>query len=187
MEYCEPCNRSFVDPHALKQHLESKHPNTYCFRCKKHFSHSSAKQQHITDSSYHHICYNCPQKPDFDSESNLQNHYKTHAKKTVECLGCSRVFISDSAMVLHPEAGYCQSGADEDYVTECALECYQSGQYTSDDPAFDFQCPACGTPFSLMSALLQHAESVVTCDEHLERNMSLGKFLHYLRMCMRKL
>ncbi|KAJ0129759.1 Aspercryptin biosynthesis cluster-specific transcription regulator atnN [Fusarium oxysporum f. sp. albedinis] len=57
MEYCEPCNRSFVTPHALEQHLESKHPNTYCFRCQKHFSHSSAKQQHIADSSYHHVCY----------------------------------------------------------------------------------------------------------------------------------
>ncbi|KAJ3538767.1 hypothetical protein NM208_g4683 [Fusarium decemcellulare] len=53
----------------------------------------------------------------------LSKHYKTHAKKTVECLGYSRVFISDSAMVLHLESGYCQSGADEDYVNEVAFEC----------------------------------------------------------------
>jgi hypothetical protein len=95
------------------------------------------------------------------------------------------MFITNSAVVLHLEVGSCESGADEDFVTEVAFECYQSSHYTSDNPSFRFQCPTCDTPFSSIGALLQHAESD-TCDEHLGKNKALGKFLHYLDKRMRR-
>lgn len=116
----------------------------------------------------------------------MSQHHKTHAEKTVECLGCPRAFISDSAMVLHLEAGSCESGVNEDFVDEVAFACYQSDRYTSNDPDFDFRCPTCDTLFLFMSGLLQHTESD-TCDEHLGRNTALGKFLHYLRLRLRGL
>lgn len=85
-------------------------------------------------------------------------------------------------MVLHLEAGTCASGVTVDDVTDIAFDCYQSKRYTSDHPNFNFKCPTCGTAFSFMSALLQHAESDY-CDENLADEMRpLGKFLHYLQL-----
>ena len=92
------------------------------------------------------------------------------------------MFVSQSAMVLHLEAGSCESGADCEWIVEVALECYQSQWYTREDnPDFDFECPTCDTPFRYMSALLQHSESGA-CDGNSARNTPLGKFLHYLRV-----
>ena len=87
--------------------------------------------------------------------------------------------------MLHLEAATCASGADEEYVTEVANECYQSHRYTTDNPDFNFACPTCKTLFMLMSGLLQHAESDY-CDERVERHTSLGQMLHYLRLRLRK-
>ena len=106
---------------------------------------------------------------------------QTHAAKDVECPGCCRMFVSESAMVLHLEAGTCDSGVDSDRVNEIACECYQSKKYTrNDDSGYDFECPTCSKPFTLMSGLLQHVESD-NCDEELDRWQPLGKFLHFLR------
>lgn len=75
--------------------------------------------------------------------------------------------------------GSSDSGTDRDRVNKIALECYQSGWYTSDEDAeLDFACPTCDTLFPYISALLQHVESDV-CEEDLEG--SLGKFIRYLR------
>lgn len=83
-------------------------------------------------------------------------------------------------MVLHLEAGTCESGADCDRVDDVAFDCYQSGKYTCDeDSEYDFQCPTCSTPFTYMSGLLQHAESTA-CNEQLKAGKSLDKFLHFL-------
>ncbi|KAM0415947.1 hypothetical protein ACHAPT_013100 [Fusarium lateritium] len=109
----------------------------------------------------------------------MRIHRKTHAAKTVDCFGCSKAFISDSAMMLHLEAASCDSGADKTFVAEVAFDCHYSDEYVSDDPDFDFQCPTCDTLFSLMSGLLQHVESD-SCDEHATRYTPLGRFLHYL-------
>jgi len=80
-------------------------------------------------------------------------------------------------MVLHLEAGTCESGADSDRVTEIAFDCYQSGKYTCDDNSeFDFECPTCNTPFTWMSGLLQHVESD-SCDEQLAKRGPSGASL----------
>jgi hypothetical protein len=91
------------------------------------------------------------------------------------------MFVSDSAMVLHLEAGTCESGADSDRVTEIAFDCHQSEKYACEDNSeFDFECPTCNTPFTWMSGLLQHVESD-HCDERLAKRKPLGKFLQFLR------
>jgi hypothetical protein len=105
-------------------------------------------------------------------------HLLTHADKIYEC---HRDFVSQSAMVLHLEAGTCESGADYDRVNDIAMACYQAKKYTCyDDPRFNFQCPTCCTPFRFMSALLQHVESE-NCSEVLSQPRPLAKFLHLLR------
>lgn len=82
-------------------------------------------------------------------------------------------------MILHIEAGSCESGIGLDFVYEVALDCQQSHTYTSDNPDYDFQCPTCKTPFSYMSALLQHAESNA-CEVDTQRK-PLAQFINYLR------
>ena len=84
-------------------------------------------------------------------------------------------------MVLHLEAGTCESGASSNDVYEIAFDCYQAQKYTcDDDPDFDFKCPTCETSFAFMSAVLQHVESDC-CDETLAQGKPLAKFLRFLR------
>lgn len=83
-------------------------------------------------------------------------------------------------MVLHLQAGTCESGADEDFVYDVALGCRQSHRYTSSYSDYDFECPGCSTCVTSMGALLQHAESDA-CDEGLAHFTVLGQFLSYLR------
>ena len=84
-------------------------------------------------------------------------------------------------MVLHLEAGTCESGADSTTIYEIAFDCHQADAYTCpDDLDFDFECPTCETAFTYMSALLQHVESD-NCDETLAYKSPLAKFLRYLR------
>lgn len=82
-------------------------------------------------------------------------------------------------MLLHMETGGCEGGINLNFIDEVALGCYQSRMYTSDSTDFGFQCPTCSTPFSYMSALLQHAESDA-CEEDI-RDKPLKQFLNYLR------
>lgn len=110
---------------------------------------------------------------------NSLQHRKTHAPKAIECYGCRRKFAAHSAMVLHLEAGTCESGVDNEVVVDVALDCYQSRHYTNDDDdEFDFKCPTCDTPFLYMSGVLQHSESDF-CNGTIEG--PLRKFLRYLQ------
>lgn len=81
-------------------------------------------------------------------------------------------------MLLHLEAGSCESGRDLDFVNDVASKCRQSDSYKSNNPDFDFQCPTCKTLFSFMSGLLQHAESDA-CEEDVQQK-PLGQFINYL-------
>lgn len=83
-------------------------------------------------------------------------------------------------MLLHLETGHCNSGVDDETVSSLAWRCYQSKHYTSYDDEYDFKCPTCDTPFAAMSRLIQHAESDA-CDEELEGQSPLGRFLRFLR------
>lgn len=83
-------------------------------------------------------------------------------------------------MLLHLENGTCSSIADRSYVTQAGRDCHQAFCYRSVTPGYDFQCPTCETPFSLMSGLLQHIESDY-CEENLDDHSPLRAFLDQLR------
>ncbi|KAH8879179.1 hypothetical protein GQ53DRAFT_800349 [Thozetella sp. PMI_491] len=229
MGHCGPCDRSFPSGDALQQHLRTSRHHVYdCTRCQKHFDSHGARDQHVRDSPRHNICDDCPQKPDFDTESELEEHQEevhhcctdcdqefgtseqlaqhdvskhnmcnvcgnyfdspsnlashrlTHAERIVECPGCPRKFPTNSAMILHLEAGTCESGVNNEWVGQIASQCHRSRCYTSDDPEFDFMCPTCETPFSYISGVLQHVESNY-CKEDVAHGTSLWKFLRFLQ------
>lgn len=84
-------------------------------------------------------------------------------------------------MVLHLEAGTCESGTDADRVIDIALDFHQWRKYIYDDnDVAAFQCPTCDMLFTLMSGLLQHVESDC-CDESLAKGNILARFLLFLR------
>lgn len=84
-------------------------------------------------------------------------------------------------MVLYLEADTCESGADIDYVTDVAFDCYQSGKYTSDESEYNFICPTCESLFDSMGALLQHIESDYCNEDMTDKRTALCKFLRYLQ------
>lgn len=110
----------------------------------------------------------------------VKQHKITHAERNIECAGCDRYFVTESAMLLHLEAGTCNSNVDRYYVTLLGRQCYRTDEYQSVTPGYDFRCPACETDFRLMSGLVQHVESDI-CDENLDDEMPLGAFLDYVR------
>lgn len=175
---CRICSHKpdFLSAEELEEHSEAKH--NHCTPCERSFNtHDQLVKHNVVE---HNMCETCLRY--FESVSNLKNHLKTHAEKTIECPGCIAMFISQSAMVLHLEAGTCESGTNWEWIDEIAFDCYQSEWYTCENnPEFDFECPTCNTPFRYMSGLLQHAESKA-CSENLAKSTPLGKFLRYLRV-----
>jgi hypothetical protein len=83
-------------------------------------------------------------------------------------------------MLLHLETGTCTSNVDQSYVTQAGRSCYRAFYYRSVTPGYEFQCPTCETPFSLMSGLFQHVESD-NCEENLDDDTPLRVFLDQLR------
>lgn len=100
MYECPSCDRDFDTGHSLHQHSVGKHPTTYCSPCGRHFSSRSAKQQHIANSSQHcdNICTRCAHIPDFDTESELNDHL---AEEHAYCTACDRGFESQAHLVQH--------------------------------------------------------------------------------------
>ncbi|KAL2174954.1 uncharacterized protein P884DRAFT_229550 [Thermothelomyces heterothallicus CBS 202.75] len=201
--YCTRCRRFFSSTRAKQQHVANSKFHNFCERCPEQPEFASLAELNNHAETVHYcctVCDYCFNGPDqlaqhdvdehnlcetcgtyLSSPSNLKSHLQTHAEKTVSCPGCPKMFVSKSAMVLHLEAGTCESGADCDRVTEIAFECFLSGRYTCDDNLdFPFKCPTCDTPFSWISGLLQHVESD-SCSEALAKGTPLGKFLRFLQ------
>ncbi|KAL2168253.1 hypothetical protein VTG60DRAFT_221 [Thermothelomyces hinnuleus] len=199
--FCERCpdQPDFASLAELNDHAETVH---YCCTvCDYCFNGPDQLTQH--DADEHNLCETCGTY--FSSPSNLKSvirrdpfvrpactykswltllfqHLQTHAEKTVSCPGCPKMFVSKSAMVLHLEAGTCESGADSDRVTEMTSERFLSRRYICDDnPDFPFKCPTCDTPFARISGLLQHVESD-SCCEQLTGGTPLWSFLYYLQL-----
>ncbi|KAI6080515.1 hypothetical protein F4821DRAFT_273790 [Hypoxylon rubiginosum] len=185
MNYQRTCKRSFESSRAKQQHLEDS-PNHYvCTKCDHRPDlNSEAKLKEHAETA-HNCCTICDrvfdapyqlQQHDMyktcgtyrNSPSDLKNHLKTHTPKNVRCFGCVEMFVWDSVMMLHLEAGNCESETDEDYMTRMAFKCSESGKYI-----------CCDTPFSFISGALQHVESDY-CDKDLTANSSLSKFLRFL-------
>ncbi|EEU36720.1 uncharacterized protein NECHADRAFT_51843 [Fusarium vanettenii 77-13-4] len=172
---CQLCGvRDYEDADDLDDHLEDDHH--FCTGCRQIFSSNWLLQQHNVD--VHNLCVTCGRY--FTSPSNLNNHKIIHAEKNIECAGCNRQFATNSAMVLHLEAGTCPSEADCQVVDDLATDCRQYPSYRCDDPKYDYECPSCETPFRYMSGLLQHIENG-PCDESLDWHRPLAIFLRYIR------
>ncbi|KAH6871547.1 hypothetical protein B0T10DRAFT_260541 [Thelonectria olida] len=201
LTYCMRCQKHFPRAHAKQQHIIDSPRHHVCYNCSHESDFDSEEQLNDHLEAVHNICVPCDLRFSnagelaqhdvdthnkcelcdryFSSFSNLENHNKTHLEKRVECFGCPRKFVSHSAMMLHLEAGTCESGADLDFVVDVAFDCHQSDSYTCDDPDFDFQCPTCDMQFVYMSGFFQHVESC-SCDEDLQEK-PLRQFLNYLR------
>ncbi|CAG1969898.1 unnamed protein product [Fusarium graminearum] len=141
----------------LNHHLEEDH--NACLECNEMFYDEEDLIQHDVD--VHNRCPTCQRF--FDSPSNLMNHEKVHLEKNMKCLACPRMFISNSAMMLHLEHGTCESGANLRVIQNVVADWYEEYGPAGHDHEDDFRCENCGSCFNRLSALLQHAESE-TCD-----------------------
>ncbi|KAF5229132.1 hypothetical protein FAUST_10604 [Fusarium austroamericanum] len=141
----------------LNHHLEEDH--NACLECNEMFYDEEDLIQHDVD--VHNRCPTCQRF--FDSPSNLINHEKVHLEKNMKCLACPRMFISNSAMMLHLEHGTCESGANLRVIQNVVADWYEEYGPAGHDHEDDFRCENCGSCFNRLSALLQHAESE-TCD-----------------------
>ena len=83
--------------------------------------------------------------------------------RDVECPGYDISFVSNAAVVLHLEAGKCQSGSDCDLVDRVGWESRFSTTGQNSGNGYWYECPDCQKEFRLMSALLQH-EASSSCD-----------------------
>ncbi|KAL2810864.1 hypothetical protein BDW59DRAFT_66056 [Aspergillus cavernicola] len=203
--FCTRCQKGFCSVPAKQQHISNSLNHNICclcssrpdystketliarfpygqkgpgalFACNRQFNKPCQLVQHDVDK--HNMCATCRQY--FNSPSNLKSHKITHAGRNIDCPGCSRRFPTNSAMMLHLEAGTCHSGVDLDELNQLAFNCHQAQSYKSNNPDFDFECPSCQTPFLFMSGLLQHAESDC-CEEELGSGDPLGIFLEFAR------
>ncbi|KAF2869513.1 hypothetical protein BDV95DRAFT_596503 [Massariosphaeria phaeospora] len=117
-----------------------------------------------------HVCTYCGQH--YNSESNLQHHRITHREPTIDCLACPRKFTTYGGMIIHLEAGTCESGYDDLNLNRLAVTCYQSRKYTVNvyrcyllswielDPGtLAFRCPTCNTHVAKLSSLFMHVDS----------------------------
>jgi len=115
MAYCDRCDRPFGTVGSLNQHKQNSLNHYLC--CGKDFLTYSRQQQHWSGSPTHHYCLDCDRH--FQNENNFVNHRNSsiHHPKDILCpSGCGMSFVSNSALVLHLEAGYCSSGINRDSV-----------------------------------------------------------------------
>ena len=80
-------------------------------------------------------------------------------KRSWECDGCQKTFISKAALNQHLSSAV-------------------------HDPML-FKCPTCEESFSLLSALVQHVESN-RCEETIRAGSSIWKMLHYISICVKQ-
>ncbi|KAL3605336.1 hypothetical protein FPOAC2_00279 [Fusarium poae] len=183
--YCWRCDRHFNHVAALEQHVVNSYKHHVCTHCDHQPDYETADDlnQHLEES--HNACLECNElfydeedliqhdvevhnrcptcQRFFDSPSNLINHEKVHLEKNMKCLACPRMFISNSAMMLHLEHGTCESGANLRVIKNVVADWYEEYGPAGHDHEDDFRCENCGSYFNSLSALLQHAESE-TCD-----------------------
>ncbi|KAI1032819.1 hypothetical protein LB504_006275 [Fusarium proliferatum] len=201
---CGRCNKGFRSQHAKQQHVQDSENHHLCGYCPSPTDYETLEDLDAHLEEDHHICTTCNYRQfrdghrlaqhdmdkhnicnmcrrRFQTAQNLKMHKLSHAERIIECAGCSRMFVTESAMLLHLETGTCTSGADRYSVLDAGRQCYRAFYYVSVTRGHPFQCPTCETPFSLMSGLVQHVESD-HCDECLDEDRPLRVFLNQLRL-----
>ncbi|KAL5332132.1 hypothetical protein BJX70DRAFT_385047 [Aspergillus crustosus] len=186
---CTRCQKGFSTAQAKQQHISDSLNHHLCRLCSLPTDYPTDElNEHLEDE--HNICTACDRS--FNTPRQLSQHDVdkhdmcatcrriSHAERNIGCPGCSRRFPTNSAMMLHLEAGTCDSGVDLGKINQLAFECYKAQHYKSSNANFDFECPSCQTPFSFMSGILQHAESDC-CEEGLSSESPLGIFLEFAR------
>jgi len=177
--YCQRCEEHFGDNDDLVQHYHYAH--YYCDTCEKVFSSDLGLHGHNRQS--HWYCIPC--KRVFRSESNLDNHHKSsiHQPKKYPCpgRGCGMSFVSESARVLHFEAGTCPSGVNRNRLNKFAIQMDRSNIITNSSRlisgssssnsstqiwatqrnwnGYAYECSLCHRDFRAIGALNTHLQS----------------------------
>ncbi|KAH7399473.1 hypothetical protein BKA66DRAFT_165403 [Pyrenochaeta sp. MPI-SDFR-AT-0127] len=166
---CPECGIDMQDRTSLMTH----HRNTGClFVCDgcsdgAGFAWSRDCPEYWDHVVNEHVCTICGQH--FDSESYLWHHSLTHRAATVKCLACPRKFTTYSGMIIHLEAGTCNSGIDALDLNKSAAICYQWRKWIAKDCRSDlkrymrfksgvlpFRCPVCKASLPKLSSLFNH-------------------------------
>ena len=132
--FCRQCDSHFPGDVALLEHCINAH--SYCARCDRFFRNDQGLHEH--NRQVHHYCVECRRV--FESASNLNNvsafvfhdgfdgqlvssqhmRSRAHCPTNVPCAfqhrGCTKYFVSNSAMILHLETGTCVSRVDRESV-----------------------------------------------------------------------
>ena len=139
--FCEECDRFFVNPQALQQHLRSQlHASQFhCCDCGKDFNSEGDLNQHIrykthrrhrssgrsSDASTEYDCRQCDAS--FTDRIALKQHEASRAHNplcNISCVAskrCKKIFTSPSALVHHLESGSCRSGVNREIVNKACV------------------------------------------------------------------
>ncbi|SCO08057.1 uncharacterized protein FFMR_07409 [Fusarium fujikuroi] len=187
---CGRCDKGFPSHRAKQQHVQDSGSHHLCGYCTSPTGYETEEDLDNHLEKVHHICTACDYRRFADAhrlaqhdvdKHNICIHKLIHAERAIECAGCSRVFVTESAMLLHLETGTYASGADSYFVSNVGRQCYRAFYNISYTSGYPFQCPTCETPFSLLSGLVQHVKSD-HCDECLDGDRPLRVFLDQLRL-----
>ncbi|MCJ1250787.1 hypothetical protein MMC30_008015 [Trapelia coarctata] len=118
---CHRCKESFDSKEEQLNHMNYEHIR--CGFCKEWLDSGLEILQH--EAEYHNCCEDCQE--DFNSYNDLRQHMHVHLPRDKQCFGCTRMFESYSAMLIHLEAGNCKTTmANLDFD---AQECFQHKKY----------------------------------------------------------
>lgn len=73
----------------------------HCSCCEKSFLLPSALRQHLKDSASHNLCHICSKPPDYATENELENHLEVEHNI---CIPCDKPFDTPSQLVQHDVA-----------------------------------------------------------------------------------
>jgi len=176
--FCEACDRSFVNDQALQQHLRDSPVH------KPTFSSNEAPQQrwrYLIVPKPTFDCKTCNNS--FNSDEALQWHlqYSVVHNPAFYCMTCRRLFRSHEALlyhlrnsIIHNSAFYCET-CDTYFGSE---EAFQQHLQNSREHRLSFYCDTCAQSFSTLEILHKHIQnspvhSLEVMDQHMQ-NLSIN-------------